>query len=227
MKTRERKVAIVLLGIFASSCFAAEPGAGYKLVEQTKPDEESEFFGGPHIDIVVEVYSRPDAEKFFGKSFKIVLSSLADPSQKELLFEYERDATATLSPNGKWIVVNDRPVRGHCEPRLFKQQEGLKFTEVEGAKIREKAIDLFVRHNKLSPAIRKSMIGEGDSIVESLDWADDSNSLLLRVSKGRTGEPIWIGSWRCLYDLKTHKATLDLNILNRGSILPGKKLGSR
>lgn len=222
-----RKDAIFILIIFSNFCFAAEPGAGYKLVEQTKPDEESEFFGGPHIDIVIEVYSRPDAEKSFGKSFKIVLSSLADPSKKELLLEYERGATATLSPNGKWIVVNDRPTRGHCEPRLFKQQEGLKFTEVESAKIREKAIDLFVQHNNSPPAIRKSMIGEGDCIVESLDWADDSNSLLLRVHKGKTGEPIWIWSWRCIYDLKTQKATLDLNILNRGSILSGKYLHSQ
>jgi len=222
------KIAIFLLIIFAGSCFADEPGAGYKLVEQTKPDEQFEFFGGPHIDTVIEVYSRPDKEKFFGKSFKIVLSSLADPSRKRLLFEYERAATATISPNGKWIVVNDCSGRGYCEPRLFKQQEGLKFIEVKGAKISEKAIDLFIQHNNLSPAIRKSMIGsEGECIVESLVWADDSNSMLLRVSMGRTGEPIWIWSWRCIYDLKTQKATLDLNILNRGSILPGMSLISQ
>ena len=218
------KIAISLLIIFAGSCFAAEPGADYKLVERIKPDAQFEFFGAPHIDTVIEVYSRPDKEKFFGKSFKIVLSSLADPLRKELLFEYDRIATATLSPNGKWIVINDRPYRGHCEPRLFKQQAGLKFAEVKGAKIHGKAVDLFIRHNKLSPAIRKSMTGEGDCIVESLDWADDSNSLLLRISKGRTGEPVWIWNWHCIYDLKTQKASLDLNILNRGSILPGKRL---
>src|SRR4051812_24357536 len=101
------KLAILLLGILGGYCSAAEPGPGYKLVEQTKPDEQSEFFGGPHIDVVIQVYSRPDASKFFRQSFKIVLSSLADPSRKELLLEYERDAVATLSPNGKWIVVND------------------------------------------------------------------------------------------------------------------------
>ena len=111
---------------------------------------------------------------------------------------------------------------------MFKQQEGLKFIEVRGAKISERAIDLFIQHNNLSPAIHKSMIGsEGECIVESLVWADDSSSMLLRISKGHTGEPIWIWSWRCIYDLKTQKATLDLNILNRGSTLPGKSLSSQ
>ena len=46
---------------------AADPGSGYTLVEQTKPDEEREFFNGPHIDTVIEVYRHPDAKKFFGK----------------------------------------------------------------------------------------------------------------------------------------------------------------
>ena len=204
---------------------AAEPGSGYKLVDQVKPDKQFEFFNGPHIDTVIEVYSHPDSKKFFGKSFKIVLSSIANPSYKELLLEYDRDATATLSPNGRWIVVNDRPGRGYCEPRLFKQQHGLKFIEVKDAKIQEKAVNLLVRLNTLSRDIRKSMIG--DCIVESQTWADDSNSLLLRVSMGRTGEPIWIWNWWCVYDLTTQKTTIDLDILNRGSILPGKRLSKQ
>ena len=219
---------LVLISIICTvSCFGSEPGSGFKLVEQIKPDNQHEFFGGPHIDTVFEVYSRPDKNKFLGKSFKIVLSSLADPSQKELLFEYERYATATLSPNGKWIVINDRPGRGYCEPRLFKQDHGIKFTEVKNAKIHEKAVDLLIKHNKLSTVVRKSMIEEGECIVESQDWADDSNALLLRLSMGRTGEPIWIWNWWCLYDLSTEKVTLDLNTMNRDSILPGKRIRSQ
>jgi len=203
----------------SSPCFADEPGPHYKLVDETKPDNQFEFFGAPHIDIVKEVYQRTDEGS---PAFKIVLSSLADPSKKELLFSYDRAAEANLSPDGKWFVINDCPGRGQCEPRLFKQQTGLKFTEVKEAKIQQKAIDFFIRHNKFPENIRKYMSEE--SIVESTLWSDDSNSLLLRISKGQTGGPIWIYDWRCIYDLKTGELSTDLNILNRGSIVSGKYL---
>ena len=217
------KVAILLLCLFAGACLAAGPGPGYELVEQTKPAEQSEFFGWPHIDIVIEVYSKPDPEKFFRKSFKIVLSSLADPSRKELLFEYDRDAVAILSPDGKWIVVNDRPGVGQCEPRLFHQQKGLKFTEVKSAQIWEKAIRFFSDSNHYPPRLRKHLLS-GDCIVESMLWSDDSRSLLLRLRKEQTGEPVWVHNWRCIYDLTNGTISTKLQVLNRGAILPGKYL---
>ena len=211
-----------LLGLLAfATGFAGEPGAHYKLVEQTKPDNEFEFFGEPHVDIVQELYQRTDKGS---PAFKIVFSSLAHPSRQELLFAYERAATADLSPNGKWCIVNDRPFRGHCEPRLFKQQEGLKFTEIKGARIRSKAIQFFVRYHHYPPNILQHLIGEGDCIVESVLWGDDSQSLLLRIGKGQTGEPIWIYDWRCVYDLKSGSISTDLRALNRGAVLPGKYL---
>ena len=218
------KIIILFLCVFAGSCLAAEPGPGYELVEQTKPDEEAEFFGGPHIDTMIEIYSKPDESKFFRKTFKIVLSSLADPSHKELLFEYEREATATLSPDGKWIVVNDRPFRGECNPRLFKQETGLKFIEVKDADIRKKAIEFFLRYNKYLKRIGEHMLPAGACIVESVLWSDDSKSLLLLLSKGQTGEPLWINNWRCVYDLTNGQVSTDLHVLNRGAIQPGKYL---
>jgi len=217
------KTIVCLLTLLASSCFGDEPGANYKLVSQDKPSEQAEFFDGRHIDIVVEVYERTNDGSPAGK---IILSSLADPSKKELLFTYERAAAADLSPDGKWIVINDRPVRGECNPRLFKQEAGLKFTEVKDADIRTKAIEFFLSFNKSPKNIRDHMISEGDCFVESMFWSDDSNSLLLRLSKGQTGEPIWLYDWYCVYDLKTGKVSLDLKVLNRGAILPGKYLGS-
>jgi len=198
---------------------ADEPGSGYKLVDKTNPDNELEFFGAPHIDIVKEVYRRADGGS---PAFKIVLSSLADPSKKELLFAYDRAAEADLSPDGKWFVINDRPGRGECEPRLFKRQTGLKFTEVKKAKIQQKAMDFLFRYNNLSRDTRKQLSENTEYFVESTLWSDDSNSLLLRITKGQTGLPIWVSDWRCIYDLKTGKISTDLGVLNRGSISPGK-----
>lgn len=218
------KAAILFLCIFAGSCLAAEPGRGYELVEQTKPDEQAEFSERLHIDTIIEVYSKPDESKFFRKSFKIVLSSLADPSQKKLLFEYDREAVANLSPNGKWIVINDRPFRGECNPRLFKQKAGLKFVEVKDASIRKKAIEFFIRSNKYPKRIGEHMLPAGACIVESVLWADDSKSLLLRLSKGQTCEPLWINNWRCVYDLSTGQVSTDLKVLNRGAVQHGKYL---
>ncbi len=219
------KLHLFLLAIFTTvSCFAAEPGPDYELVSKVEPDADAEFFGGPHIDIVTEVYRRRTDDS---PAFKIVLSSLADPSRKELFFAYDRAATAELSPDGQWFIVNDRPFRGQCAPRLFKHQSGLKFAEVKTARIRARAIDFFVRYNKYPASIREHMIGEGDCIVESEIWGEDSKALLLRIAKGRTGEPIWIQSWRCVYDLKTGKLTTDLRTLNRDSISPGKYLAPK
>lgn len=216
--------AFLFLFITAGFCLATEPGPGYELVKQTKPNETAELFGGEHIDTVIEVYSKSDTNNFFGRSFKIVLSSLADPSHKELLFEYERQATATLSPDGKWIVINDRPFRGQCSPRLFKQVAGLKFVEAKNPDIRKKAIELFLRHNNYPKKMGEHMIPEGKCIVESELWSDDSGALLLRLSKGQTGEPIWINSWRCVYDLATGQVSTNLDILNRGAVQSGKYL---
>jgi hypothetical protein len=215
------KAILPLFALWAASIFAGEPGPEYELVSQDKPDSEWEFFGGPHIDIVTEVYHRKDGES---PAFKIVLSSLADPSQKELLFEYDRAAQAELSPDGKWFIVNDRPVRGECNPRLFKQKKGLKFGEVEDAGIRKKAINFFIGENKYPASMRGHLMPEGDCYVESVLWSDDSKSLLLRLSKGQTGEPLWVYNWRCVYDLKTGRVSTDLKVLNRGAVLPGKYL---
>jgi hypothetical protein len=162
--------------------------------------------------------------RFDQRFLKIILSSLADPSQKELLFEYERDAVATLSPDGEWIVINDRPFVGECNPRLFKQEAGLKFTEVKDANIRQKAIEFFLRYNKYPKEIGEHMLPEGSCFVQSMLWSDNSKSLLLRLSKGQTGEPLWIYNWRCVYDLTTGEVSTDLKVLNRGAIQPGKYL---
>jgi len=210
------KSTILLIGILASSCFASEPGPNYEIVEKINPDNHFESLGEPHHDIVQEIYQR-SSDDAKGSGFKIVLSSLADPSKKELLFAFDRDARASFSPDGRWIVIDDRPVRGHCEPRLFKLKEGLKFVEVKEAMIRQRAIEFFVKENKLPPDVRKNMIPEGACIVSSLQWAQDSNSLMLRLSKERTGEPVWIWSWFCIFDLKEQRISLDLNILNRGA----------
>lgn len=220
-------VALFLLFIFADSCLASEPGPGYELIKRIQPDEHAEFFGGPHLDTVVEVYSKPDDTKFFRKSFKIVLSSLADPARKKLLFEYEREATAVLSPNGKWIVINDRPFRGQCNPRLFKQESGLNFVEVKDADIRRKAIEFFLRQNKYPKKMGEHLLPQGMCIVESEMWSDNSGALLLRISKGQTGEPIWINNWRCIYDLSSGQISTNLNVMNRGAVESGKYLTPR
>ena len=68
----------------------------------------------------------------------------------------------------------------------------------------------------------------GDCFVEAHEWADNSNSFLVRVSKQRTGEPIWIGDWYCIYDIPSQKITLDLSTLNRNAfkrVKPDQSIG--
>src|ERR1700741_2700098 len=142
----------ITLSLVAVGCFAAEPGANYKLVDEDKPDNTYEgMFDIQHKDLVIETYEKTD-EDGEGPERKIVVSSLADPNQKELLFAFDRGAHAIPSPNEEWIIINDRPIRGQCEPRLFHRVKGVKFAEVREAKVRQRAIDFFVQRNKLSPS---------------------------------------------------------------------------
>jgi hypothetical protein len=209
------KAILITFSLIAVGCFAAEPGANYELVDQDKPDNTYEgLFDNQHKDLVIETYEKTD-EDAEGPEKKIVVSSLANPNQKELLFAFDRGAHAMPSPNEEWIVVNDRAIRGHCDPRLFHRVSGLKFAGVREAKVRERAIDFFVQQNKLPASIRENMIGEGDCFVEAYLWSDDSKSFLVRICKQRTGEPIWIGDWFCVYDIRSQKISLDLGALNR------------
>jgi hypothetical protein len=218
------KKTLILLLLLAVKSHAEELVEGWTLESENKPSQEAEFLGGPHIDTVINVYSREDKDSSFGKKYKIVLSSLSNPNKKELLFKYERAATATLSPDGKWIVINDRPFRGECKPRLYKQESGLKYNEVTNPNIRSNAIKYFIECNKYPNKIRDHLLPEGKCFVESLWWSDDSKALLLRLSKGQTGEPIWIDDWYCVYKIEDGKVSQDLNILNGGGIRNGKYL---
>jgi hypothetical protein len=216
--------ASLALAVSASQGFAGtEPGSNYKLVDRILPDEDRVYFEHPPFGIVQEVYrNKGDGEP----AYKIMLSAESDPSHKVLFFSYDRLAETLISPNEKWIVVNDRPGRGDCEPRLFERRHGLKFAEMKDADISSKAILYFLDYNKCSAKVREHMT-EGDCIVQALFWSDDSGALLLRIHMGRTGEPIWIWDWYCVYDLRTHKISMDLSLLNKGGIVPPKYLAPK
>jgi hypothetical protein len=85
--------------LIAVGCFAAEPGANCKVVDEAKPDNTYEgLFDNQHRGLVIETHEKTD-EDAEGPSSKIIVSSLADPNQKELLFAFDREASAIPSPN--------------------------------------------------------------------------------------------------------------------------------
>src|SRR5205085_464565 len=115
-------------------------------VDERLPDNAYEgFFFRKHKELVIETYAK-DGEGD-GPAFKIMLSALSNRKEKEFLFSYDRTVSTLRSPNEEWIVINDRPLRGQCKPRLFRRVDGLRFQELKSAQIAEKVIGFFVRTN--------------------------------------------------------------------------------
>lgn len=194
---------------------AARQQATYKLAEEHKPEDPyAGWFFRNKKQLVFEIYDK-DGEGD-GPEHKILISALSNRARKAVLFTYDRAAIPFSSADEKWIVINDRPARGDCIPRLFRRNGSVHFAEVKNADIHTKVRDYFLRRTRLSRSARKSVI-EGQFYVEAEQWSEDSKSLLIRISKETTGEPLYIRDWYCIYEIPTGTVTEDLSIFNRGA----------
>ncbi len=201
-------ILLCLLG--AGTLWADEPGPGYVLIERITHDFA---LTEAARDLVIEIY---DAEPGIEAPLhKLILSSVKSPESKSLLLAYDRGAEALLSPHGTWIVVNDRPHRGSCSPRLFRQEAGTDVAEDQSQNVRQAAVQLLAETLELSPAIHTELLEE--CYVEAQRWAADSNSLLVRVSHTYSAASVQIDDWLCVYDLESGTCSLDLAKLNQGA----------
>ena len=128
---------------------------------------------------------------------------------------YDRGAIPLLSPDGKRIVVNDRPVRGICNPRLFKSQGGVQFVEATDQKVRNGAIEYFASVEGMQDGVDEL---KEDGFVEAQRWSSDSKSLLIRISKTYSSGSYFVNDWLCLYSLDDGEFGHDLQLLNSGAV---------
>jgi hypothetical protein len=67
------------------------------------------------------------------------IRSTRDPNAGTLLYEYARNAAVLFSPDERWLVVNDGAGSNVADVHLFRRVRGIKFVEVQKARVTEQA----------------------------------------------------------------------------------------
>lgn len=141
---------------------------------------------------------------------------LVDKERKneKLLYSYDRWASILFSPDQKYIAIND-----HC---LSTDAIVLLYTHVSGLEYKPMNVDVT---NNAWKFFCKRYGCENDDDTSPFDhnyaddvlWSADSSSILMSL-KGHLDSKNNLSEWYCVYDVEHNKTTLDLNVLNRGSV---------
>ncbi|MCG6552174.1 MAG: hypothetical protein L7F77_07590, partial [Candidatus Magnetominusculus sp. LBB02] len=169
-------------------------------------------YGGKklHINHLLEEYSSPTGNIIVRKYIsgyevcpdgEIWLYSKKNPSKKELLFSYERDADALISPDEKWLVINNRAGNNVTDAGLYRQVKGLKYKFATS--LNEYAWELFRKTHK-----RYKIPDFFHNYVEAVLWSSDSKSVMITICGNDDISPMKLEPWYCIYDLKKEEMTL-------------------
>jgi len=147
---------------------------------------------------------------------EIWLAAKNKPSDRELLYKFERGADVLISPDEQWLVVNDHMTSDESEVVLFKRGQGISFAEAKGAQIGPKAWNLFAKENQLAKPP-----GYDHQYVEAIQWSSNSRTFLLSIS-GHGGEgdgKYHLDPWFCVYDVTTRQPTLNFKLMNQDAFV--------
>jgi hypothetical protein len=120
-----------------------------------------------------------------------------------------------FSPADSWLIVQDGGGSLGVSLRLFKQDKGVAFKEVEGADINGKAEKFALQRNGL-PA--EQLLDH--RYARCLAWSADSKKVLVQISGhgGNAKFRVTIRDWQGIYDLDSSNFSFDLTKMNTGSI---------
>lgn len=203
------KFFFVLVSILtAAASAAAQPANYYKLRKETP---------SPLGDLVCEFY-KLDFEAVKGKPalndvciWPIWLSDAKNRSNRIQLFEGSHLSSINFSPDEKYIVIDSRICTTLTSIFLYVHQEGIHYQE-------QKDIDrneIFVKLDRESHGV---MVDQWDrSHLKFIEWAPDYSAFLCSLQGGvsHAGKSWYVSGWIFVFDLKTMKATQDLNLMNR------------
>jgi hypothetical protein len=145
---------------------------------------------------------------------EIWLSLASDPLQKELLFKHNRYAQVIMSPDEKWIVLNNDFASNVSDPLLCKRGKGLKFDLVgKPGEIGMKIWTFFEKSNNV-----KAPLDYGHQYVDAVLWGSNSRTVLF-CAKGHEDESHYLNPWFCVFNVETDKLSLDLRELDKGSLV--------
>ncbi|MCG6552177.1 MAG: hypothetical protein L7F77_07605 [Candidatus Magnetominusculus sp. LBB02] len=200
---------VMLNAIGTGQCFGeGSPPKKHLLKEDSSPEGK----------IIVRHYVDSEDSSHSGD---IWLYSAKDPSQKALLFSYERDADVLFSPDEKWLVINYRVRADESDALLFKRVNGLKYKETTF--LNPLAWRFFKNKHK-----QYTLPAFNNNYVEAVQWSSDSKSLMVQVYGHDNNSPAASEPWYCLYDLTTGKMTLDFNrVFNRDTFHPNGRTKGR
>ena len=156
----------------------------------------------------------------------------ADESKRIWLFPKDRPAEAVelcetqgwgylsvhFSPDEKWLIVQDGGGSLGVSLRLFKRDAGVRFREVEQAKIDDKVEQLALAQ---AGAPAKQVLDH--RYVKVLSWSADSKAVLVSISgsSSRDVRRVSIENWTAIYDVGSGTVALDLKKFNRSAAQTG------
>ncbi len=142
---------------------------------------------------------------------QIWISDFHDPTHRVLQYEYERAATVCVSPDEKWLVVNDYAGSNTAHPILFRRNRGIQFSPLKDVDLEKIAWDA-AAVNQGFPA---SQVFD-HQYSEVLCWLGDSGKVIIRAWGYYSGE-YSLDEWFCIYDVNSGKVSFDLSNINAGS----------
>jgi hypothetical protein len=165
----------------------------------------------PNCSLVAEHFSsraHPEAKR------EVWLRATAGAPRRVLLTTYERNAETLFSPDCSTVALNDNLGSDVAEVRLFRLVGKLRYQPMRRADPTAKAWQLFRRIYAVGDSRSYLM----HAYVNALAWSSDSQALLLRVW-GHTDEANNVGAWFCVYDVAKNDASVDLQLMNRNSVV--------
>ncbi len=166
----------------------------------------------PRDDIIIEHFATESGKH------EIWLATKKGAADQALLYAHERHADVLMSPDERWLVINDHAGSNVSEALLLRRVEGIRYSEVKEAEISAKAWRLFAQRRGLAKPPRYS-----HDYTNAIRWGSDSKAFLASVEghdpiDGNGREPEAVDPWLFVFDATALRPSLDLGLLNRGAL---------
>jgi len=168
----------------------------------------------PQHDIVIEHFATDEGRH------EIWLTTKNGPADQALLYAHERYAEVLMSPDERWLVINDHAGSNVTDALLFKRDHGVWYSELKEAEISGKAWKLLAKGDGRPPRY-------SHYYTNAIRWGSDSKAFLASIEAydpvgGNEGEHESLDPWLFVFDVNSLHPTLDLGLLNRGAFHPRK-----
>lgn len=213
----------LVLGLAVQCSFADAVNPAFKLVDRKLAQ----------CGVIIEHYavSEQDRERYRNSddgTDQYWLSDQGNPSQRALLFAFNRAAEVIISPDGSRLIINSHPVSDHSDIELYQRVDKIHYKPVESADFTRPLWEFYLKENGLwddylakrrdsQEANHKKepqfIVPFDHAYIDCVALSHDSSAFMVRML-GYNGSPRHSHDWYCIYDLKINRPTLNLRIMN-------------